>query len=141
MQVMGFWRKAERVVYYKHQAVLDARKREAYDKQLDFLVDQTQRYSTLLAQRLTIGEGPRPLAPAQPLLHSSREGAALPLDIITLLPTHACCSRFCGAAAAVPSIHVHVDVYNAGGVASKSHCSAAMLCQAAARSTACLPSI
>ncbi|KAK9867647.1 hypothetical protein WJX84_005155 [Apatococcus fuscideae] len=76
-EVTGFWRKAERVVYYKHQAVLDARKREAYDKQLDFLVDQTQRYSTLLAQRLTIGEGPRPLAPAQPLLHSSREDTSI----------------------------------------------------------------
>lgn len=73
-QVMGFWRKAERVVYYKHQAVLDARKREAYDKQLDFLVDQTQRYSSLLAQRLTHGDGGRSQTPPHALLPSARQG-------------------------------------------------------------------
>ena len=49
---MQFWRKAERVVEYKRRTVLDAHKREAMDKHLDFLVGQTQRYSTLLAQRL-----------------------------------------------------------------------------------------
>eukprot|EP00891_Asterochloris_glomerata_P002326 jgi/Astpho2/2326/e_gw1.00043.32.1_t len=51
-EVMQFWRKAERVVEYKRRTVLDAHKREAMDKHLDFLVGQTQRYSTLLAQRL-----------------------------------------------------------------------------------------
>lgn len=49
---MQFWRKAERVVQYKQQTVSNARKKEVMDKHLDFLVGQTQRYSTLLAQRL-----------------------------------------------------------------------------------------
>ena len=49
---MQFWRKAERVVQYKQQVVSNARKKEVMDKHLDFLVGQTQRYSTLLAQRL-----------------------------------------------------------------------------------------
>ena len=49
---MQFWRKAERVVAYKRHTVEESRKKEAMDKHLDFLVGQTQRYSTLLAQRL-----------------------------------------------------------------------------------------
>ena len=52
LQAMQFWRKAERVVQYKQQVVTNARKKEVMDKHLDFLVGQTQRYSTLLAQRL-----------------------------------------------------------------------------------------
>ena len=52
VQAMQFWRKAERVVQYKQQVVSNARKKEVMDKHLDFLVGQTQRYSTLLAQRL-----------------------------------------------------------------------------------------
>ena len=52
VQAMQFWRKAERVVQYKQQVVTNARKKEVMDKHLDFLVGQTQRYSTLLAQRL-----------------------------------------------------------------------------------------
>ncbi|KAL0041297.1 hypothetical protein WJX77_011458 [Trebouxia sp. C0004] len=51
-EAMQFWRKAERVVQYKQQVVSNARKKEVMDKHLDFLVGQTQRYSTLLAQRL-----------------------------------------------------------------------------------------
>ncbi|KAL0045752.1 hypothetical protein WJX82_003498 [Trebouxia sp. C0006] len=51
-EAMQFWRKAERVVQYKQQMVSNARKKEVMDKHLDFLVGQTQRYSTLLAQRL-----------------------------------------------------------------------------------------
>ena len=52
VQAMQFWRKAERVVQYKQQVVTNARKKEVMDKHLDFLVGQTQRYSTILAQRL-----------------------------------------------------------------------------------------
>ena len=59
VQAMQFWRKAERVVQYKQQVVTNARKKEVMDKHLDFLVGQTQRYSTLLAQRLA---GMLPLA-------------------------------------------------------------------------------
>lgn len=55
LQVMKFWAKAERVVSYKIKTVADARKKEAMDKHLSFLVDQTQRYSSLLAERLHTG--------------------------------------------------------------------------------------
>jgi hypothetical protein len=49
---MQFWKKAERVVTYKQQTQVEARKKEAMDKHLTFLVGQTQKYSSLLAQRL-----------------------------------------------------------------------------------------
>ena len=62
---MKFWAKADRVVAYKAKSVADARKKEALDKHLSFLVDQTSRYSSMLAQRLTgetlptVLQGPR----------------------------------------------------------------------------------
>lgn len=37
---------------YKRQTAVEAAKREALDRQLDFLVGQTQRYSSLLAAKL-----------------------------------------------------------------------------------------
>jgi len=55
VQVMKFWVKAERVVAYKNKSAADARKKEVMDKHLTFLVGQTQRYSSMLAQRLTTG--------------------------------------------------------------------------------------
>ncbi|KAL6011466.1 Pharynx and intestine in excess protein 1 [Asimina triloba] len=39
-------------VLYKHQLELDERKKKALDKQLDFLLGQTERYSTMLAENL-----------------------------------------------------------------------------------------
>jgi E1A-binding protein p400 len=56
-EVMGFWGKAQRVVLYKVRTEVEARKKEVMDKQLDFLLGQTQKYSTMLAERLK-GEGP-----------------------------------------------------------------------------------
>lgn len=53
---MKFWAKAERVVNYKNKSVVDARKKEAMDKHLTYLVEQTQRYSSMLAQRLHSGK-------------------------------------------------------------------------------------
>lgn len=52
---MKFWTKAERVVTYKNKSVADARKKEVMDKHLNYLVGQTQRYSSMLAQRLHAG--------------------------------------------------------------------------------------
>ena len=37
-QVMQFWKKAEQVMVYKRQSQLDARKKQAMDKHLSFLV-------------------------------------------------------------------------------------------------------
>ncbi|XP_078444362.1 SNF2 domain-containing protein / helicase domain-containing protein isoform X2 [Wolffia australiana] len=50
--VKKFWIKIEKLVSYKHQLELEEKKKKALDKQLDFLLDQTERYSTMLAENL-----------------------------------------------------------------------------------------
>ncbi|MQL86426.1 hypothetical protein Taro_018949 [Colocasia esculenta] len=50
--VKKFWVKIEKLVLYKHQLELEERKKKALDKQLDFLLGQTERYSTMLAENL-----------------------------------------------------------------------------------------
>ncbi|XP_057423280.1 protein PHOTOPERIOD-INDEPENDENT EARLY FLOWERING 1 isoform X3 [Lotus japonicus] len=50
--VKKFWTKIEKLVLYKHQMVLDEKKKKALDKQLEFLLGQTERYSTMLAENL-----------------------------------------------------------------------------------------
>ncbi|KAL2924033.1 Protein PHOTOPERIOD-INDEPENDENT EARLY FLOWERING 1 [Bienertia sinuspersici] len=46
--VKKFWTK----VLYKHQLELDYKKKKALDRQLEYLLDQTERYSTMLAENL-----------------------------------------------------------------------------------------
>ncbi|XP_010673306.2 protein PHOTOPERIOD-INDEPENDENT EARLY FLOWERING 1 isoform X3 [Beta vulgaris subsp. vulgaris] len=50
--VKKFWTKIEKLVLYKHQLELDYKKKAALDKQLEYLLDQTERYSTMLAENL-----------------------------------------------------------------------------------------
>ncbi|KAH7651995.1 DNA helicase protein [Dioscorea alata] len=50
--VKKFWMKIEKLVLYKHQLELEERKKKALDKQLNFLLGQTERYSTMLAENL-----------------------------------------------------------------------------------------
>ncbi|KNA09216.1 hypothetical protein SOVF_155580 [Spinacia oleracea] len=50
--VKKFWTKIEKLVHYKHQLELDCKKKAALDKQLEYLLDQTERYSTMLAENL-----------------------------------------------------------------------------------------
>ncbi|CAN1164576.1 Protein PHOTOPERIOD-INDEPENDENT EARLY FLOWERING 1 [Linum perenne] len=50
--VKKFWIKIEKLVLYKHQMDLDEKKKKALDKQLEFLLGQTERYSTMLAENL-----------------------------------------------------------------------------------------
>ncbi|CAD6249893.1 unnamed protein product [Miscanthus lutarioriparius] len=50
--VKKFWIKIEKLVVYKHQLEVEERKKKALDKQLDFLLGQTERYSTMLAENL-----------------------------------------------------------------------------------------
>jgi hypothetical protein len=50
--VKKFWMKIEKLVLYKHQMELDDKKKKALDKQLEFLLGQTERYSTMLAENL-----------------------------------------------------------------------------------------
>ncbi|CAH9068505.1 unnamed protein product [Cuscuta epithymum] len=50
--VKKFWMKIEKLVLYKHQLELDEKKKKTLDKQLEFLLGQTERYSTMLAENL-----------------------------------------------------------------------------------------
>ncbi|KAK6124619.1 hypothetical protein DH2020_041633 [Rehmannia glutinosa] len=50
--VKKFWTKIEKLVLYKHQLELDEKKKKALDKQLEFLLGQTERYSSMLAENL-----------------------------------------------------------------------------------------
>ncbi|KAL4560597.1 hypothetical protein LXL04_032750 [Taraxacum kok-saghyz] len=50
--VKKFWTKIEKLVLYKHRLELDQKKKKALDKQLEFLLGQTERYSTMLAENL-----------------------------------------------------------------------------------------
>ncbi|KAG5398759.1 hypothetical protein IGI04_020573 [Brassica rapa subsp. trilocularis] len=50
--VKKFWIKVEKLVLYKHQLVRNEKKKKAMDKQLEFLLGQTERYSTMLAENL-----------------------------------------------------------------------------------------
>ncbi|KAK3227231.1 hypothetical protein Dsin_007093 [Dipteronia sinensis] len=56
--VKKFWIKIEKLVLYKHQMELDERKKKALDKQLEFLLGQTERYSTMLAENLVDSQTP-----------------------------------------------------------------------------------
>ncbi|KAL3534187.1 hypothetical protein ACH5RR_002648 [Cinchona calisaya] len=55
--VKKFWLKIEKLVLYKHQLELDEKKKQALDKQLEFLLGQTERYSTMLAENLVSSSG------------------------------------------------------------------------------------
>uniref|UniRef100_A0A5B7AQU5 DNA helicase n=1 Tax=Davidia involucrata TaxID=16924 RepID=A0A5B7AQU5_DAVIN len=50
--VKKFWMKIEKLVLYKHQLELDEKRKKTLDKQLEFLLGQTERYSTMLAENL-----------------------------------------------------------------------------------------
>ncbi|CAH8359897.1 unnamed protein product [Eruca vesicaria subsp. sativa] len=50
--VKKFWIKVEKLVLYKHQLVRNEKKKKVMDKQLEFLLGQTERYSTMLAENL-----------------------------------------------------------------------------------------
>ncbi|KAL3637272.1 Pharynx and intestine in excess protein 1 [Castilleja foliolosa] len=57
--IKKFWTKIEKLVLYKHQLELDEKKKKALDKQLEFLLGQTERYSSMLAENLV--DSPTPL--------------------------------------------------------------------------------
>ncbi|KAL8204879.1 hypothetical protein R6Q57_010502 [Mikania cordata] len=61
--VKKFWTKIEKLVLYKHRLELDQKKKKSLDKQLEFLLGQTERYSTMLAENL-VDSSSRQLIPA-----------------------------------------------------------------------------
>lgn len=71
--VKKFWIKIEKLVLYKHQLELEERKKKALDKQLDFLLGQTERYSTMLAENLVdMPSAVKPLDPKVDRLTDSK---------------------------------------------------------------------
>jgi hypothetical protein len=73
-EVVAFWLSVEKLVRHKHQTRLEQRKREALDKHLDFLVGQTERYSTMLAEELATPSITLPSATTASTTH--RDGGA-----------------------------------------------------------------
>ena len=61
-EVGFFWTKVEKLVLMKYQHALDSTRKVALDKHLDFILDQTEKYSGMLADDLTN----KPTTPALP---------------------------------------------------------------------------
>ncbi|XP_064613460.1 helicase SRCAP-like isoform X3 [Liolophura sinensis] len=54
-QIKEFWTNIEKVVQYKQQSRLEEKRKKALDLHLNFIVDQTEKYSTWLTEGLTGG--------------------------------------------------------------------------------------
>ncbi len=54
-EVRRFWTQIETLAQHKQQAHVDMEKKKVLGKHLDFLVDQTEKYSTMIAQNLSVG--------------------------------------------------------------------------------------
>ena len=52
----GFWLKINKIVTYKQKVDVDAVRRKGMDKQLVFLVQQTEKYSSSLASQMNNDE-------------------------------------------------------------------------------------
>ncbi|XP_062606790.1 helicase domino-like isoform X2 [Saccostrea cucullata] len=68
-QIREFWTNIEKVVQYKAQARLEEKRKKALDLHLNFIVDQTEKYSTWLTEGLkkegtSIGSGSNVATPA-----------------------------------------------------------------------------
>ncbi|KAI5593489.1 hypothetical protein BDE02_03G017100 [Populus trichocarpa] len=81
--VKKFWVKIEKLVLYKHQMELDEKKKKALDKHLEFLLGQTERYSTMLAENLVEKPPEQYFAPEKPSI-ADRVGddANTPLQVV-----------------------------------------------------------
>jgi len=78
--VKGFWREVEQFIKLKHQSVLETKKKQALDKHLEFLVDQTEKYTEKVAQNLkgSTNEGTKPPPNS---LQASTANAGANLDV------------------------------------------------------------
>ncbi|PIK53751.1 putative helicase domino isoform X4 [Apostichopus japonicus] len=55
-EVKQFWVNIEKVVQYKQQSRLEEKRKKALDMQLDFIVGQTEKYSSWLSEGLNLSE-------------------------------------------------------------------------------------
>ncbi|XP_044271638.1 helicase domino isoform X1 [Tribolium madens] len=49
-EIRNFWNNVEKLVEYKQNTILEEKRKKALDQQLSFIVDQTEKYSQLLAE-------------------------------------------------------------------------------------------
>lgn len=73
------------LVEYKQQAILEEKRKKALDQHLSFIVDQTEKYSTLVAESMnktgvesasqSVGSSSRP--PTPPAIHHTSDGEHL----------------------------------------------------------------
>ncbi|XP_049823552.1 helicase domino isoform X3 [Aethina tumida] len=49
-EIKNFWSNVEKLVEYKQNTILEEKRKKALDQQLSFIVDQTEKYSQLLAE-------------------------------------------------------------------------------------------
>ncbi|XP_066594643.1 helicase domino isoform X3 [Prorops nasuta] len=58
-EIKTFWTNVEKLVEYKQQTRLDEKRKKALDQHLNFIVGQTEKYSTWLTEGLNKTEGPQ----------------------------------------------------------------------------------
>jgi hypothetical protein len=54
-EIMTFWRNVEKIVEYKQKALSDEKRKKEMDMHLNFIVDQTEKYSSWLMKSLAEG--------------------------------------------------------------------------------------
>lgn len=65
-EVKNFWNNVEKLVEYKQNTILEEKRKKALDQQLSFIVDQTEKYSQLLAEGMNkTAEQPPSSAPSR----------------------------------------------------------------------------
>lgn len=95
-QVKAVWKQVEELVFYKHSVKLQVKVQEARDKQLDFLVGQTEKLSNIIAKDIK-----------QPSLRASgavtASGAATASATGTVAPANSVSEPAAGSTAAAAS--------------------------------------
>lgn len=91
-EIRNFWSNAQQIVEYKEQSRIEEMKKKALDQQLSYIVDQTEKYSSMLAESFV---GDTSLNSTLDTTHDSGEG-----DTADLKPSQApsdgksSCSQF-----------------------------------------------
>ncbi|XP_050472757.1 helicase domino isoform X2 [Bombus huntii] len=74
-EIKTFWTNVEKLVEYKQQTRLEEKRKQALDQHLNFIVGQTEKYSTWLTEGLNKTDGPQSV-PAS--MNSSRISSPVP---------------------------------------------------------------
>lgn len=61
-EIKVFWSNVEKLVEYKQNTILEEKRKKALDQQLSFIVDQTEKYSQLLAEGMNKSVADTPLS-------------------------------------------------------------------------------